>query len=117
MVQAHAQELLNQKNAVEQKDVGSNDKLLMARDRLMNAFTHLEEKLQKIDTLAERDVKQHKQLVSFDRENEELREERKNLFTTISELEEQYDGLHKVAGTIYNKLDDSIKRLSKIIDG
>ena len=111
MVQAHAHELLNQKNDSREHP------LVTATQRLVTALEQLERKLSRVDTLAERDVQQHEKLVFFERENESLRKERKTLDTTITQLEDQYNELHKVAGAIYNKLDDSIKRLTQIIEG
>ena len=56
------------------------------------------------------------QLALFERENEGLRQERENLNSAISMLQNQYSELHQVASTIYGKLDDSIQRLTHIIE-
>ena len=36
--------------------------------------------------------------------------------SAIAHLQRQYNELHRVASTIYGKLDDSIKRLTQIIE-
>jgi hypothetical protein len=113
MVQAHARELLNQKEAGN----GDSHPLYAATERLIGALNRLEQGLAQVTTQKSRDVKQHEQLVVFERENANLREERDNLDSAIGQLQNQYDDLHKVAGAIYNKLDDSIKRLTQIIEG
>jgi len=111
MVQAQAQQLLNQKSEPEQHP------LVMATERVVAALERLEQNIPQIATQTARDVRQHEQLVMFERENVSLKADRANLTTAISQLESQYSDLHKVAGTIYNKLDDSIKRLTRIIEG
>jgi uncharacterized protein YlxW (UPF0749 family) len=105
MVQAHAHELLNQKNTQ------NAHPLVLATQRLMAALDRLERGLQ----LSEAKDADTEELLVIARENDTLRAEREDLNGTISELQQQYDDLHKVAGTIYNKLDDSIKRLTQII--
>lgn len=111
MVQAHAHELLNQKNEEYKRP------LVSATGRLAAALDRLEQGIQQVTASKARDVKQHEQLIFFERENAALKTERENLTKAIGQLEGQYTDLHKVAGTIYNKLDDSIKRLTQIIEG
>jgi chromosome segregation ATPase len=113
MVQAQAAILLNQKN-------DSSEALTDAAERLVAALDRLEERLGQWRSAlrAERSHSEHdlEQLVLFERENEELKAERSQLTQTISDLEGQYRDLHKVAGATYNKLEDSIKRLTRIIE-
>ncbi len=90
--------------------------LYIATERLVGALDKLERNLQQVTTEQAREVKQHEHLRIFERENEGLKGERDKLNRAISQLQHQYDDLHKVAGAIYNKLDDSIKRLSKIVE-
>ena len=52
----------------------------------------------------------------FERENEALRGERERLTEALDQLEGQYAGLHRVASAIYARLDESIKRLSQMIE-
>jgi len=110
MVQAHAHELLNQKNE------GNERPLVSATGRLAQALDRLERNIRQLSASQARDVKQHEQLIAFERENAALKVERENLNGAIGQLEHQYSDLHKVASTIYNKLDDSIKRLTQIIE-
>lgn len=56
---------------------------------------------------------QHLQLVVD--ENNSLKGEQKQLNEAIDMLQDQYDDLQKVATNIYGKLDDSVRRISKII--
>jgi hypothetical protein len=113
MVQAQAKSLLNQKNE-------SSEALAQAAERLVSALDALEERLGQFQAAnrAEHSYKEHElgQLTLFERENEELKVEREQLNQAMRELSEQYDDLHKAAGTIYNKLEDSIKRLTRIIE-
>lgn len=113
MVQAQAAILLNQKN-------DESHALTISAERLVSALDLLEERLgQWQATLrAERSHGEHDsgQLVLFERENEELKADRAQLTQTISDLEGQYHDLHKVASATYNKLEDSIKRLTRIIE-
>jgi len=90
--------------------------LFLATKRLVDALNRLEGNLEQAFVESDRDEKQEKQLVFFERENEELREERENLNGAISQLKHQYNDLHKVASAIYGKLDDAIKRLTQIIE-
>jgi uncharacterized coiled-coil DUF342 family protein len=123
MVQAYAQQLLNQKEAVlEDPDASSPQSatqhpLYIATKRLMGALNRLERNL---DRMTEgRDEHHHdhgQQLMLFARENEGLRQERENLNSAITMLQSQYSELHEVASTIYGKLDDSIQRLTHIIE-
>ncbi len=60
-------------------------------------------------------AEQHEQAAFYARENEVLKHERANLTATIEKLEHEYTDLQKTTGTIYKKLNDSIKRLNNII--
>ena len=110
MVQAQAEQLLNQKNT------GDPHPLLAASERLVGALDRLERNLQRVEVIRQRESKQQEQLAQFEQENEGLKVERSKLNAVVSQLEGQYEDLHKVAGAIYNKLDDSIKRLTQIIE-
>jgi predicted RNase H-like nuclease (RuvC/YqgF family) len=90
--------------------------LNQATERVARALDRLEHSLQHVTVARDRDVHQDKQLTAFERENEELRQERENLNAAISQLKTQYTDLHQVASTIHTRLDDSIKRLSQIIE-
>jgi uncharacterized protein YlxW (UPF0749 family) len=111
MVQAHAHELLNQKEGA----ADASRPIYAATQRLATALDRLERSLQHVTTQQDRDVQQHALLVQFERENAELHQERNNLDQAITQLKSQYDDLHQVANTIYGKLDDSIKRLTQIV--
>jgi hypothetical protein len=122
MYQAYAQELLNQK---ESKSADSDDYLMSqtqdhplfaATRRLLGALDRLEHNLTHVTVAHDRDVHQEQQLVVFERENAALKQERESLNNAIAQLQYQYDDLHKVASTIHGKLDDSIKRLTQIIE-
>ncbi|MDE3059686.1 MAG: hypothetical protein KGJ06_01585 [Pseudomonadota bacterium] len=118
MVQAHAQELLNQKEA---ENASSGAELLQhplyaATHRLLEALNRLEHNLQRRVGKPQEPPESQEQLAFFERENESLRQERENLNAAISLLKRQYSDLHHAASAIYNKLDDSIRRLTKIIE-
>lgn len=122
MYQAHAQELLNQKES----HSGDSGDLFMTQDpqhplflatrRLAAALDRLESNLQQVSVQRDRDVHQDQQLTVFERENEALKQERERLHVTVTQLQLQYDDLHHIASTIYGKLDDSIKRLSQLVE-
>lgn len=110
MYQAHAHELLNQKEDV-QADSGP---LAEATERLRDALDRLENRV--YEALNRQNAAEKgDEAVYFERENEALRAERDSLNLTIHELQSQYGELHRAASTIYNKLGDSIKRLTQII--
>ena len=90
--------------------------LYVATRRLVNALDRLESNLQRITVAQDRDVHQEQQMVYFERENAALKQERENLNNAIAQLQYQYNDLHTIASTIYGKLDDSIKRLTQIIE-
>lgn len=118
MVQAHAHELLNQKDA-SLREGASTRPIIRATERLAAALERLEFNLefamlqQQEQQRATPDVNQ---LGLFAQENEMLRQERENLNSAISQLQNQYDDLHNVASTIYGKLNDSIRKLTHIIE-
>lgn len=111
MVQAHASELLNQKEG----ENAPPRAIFAATERLAHALDRLERNLQQMAVAQARELKQHERLLAFERENAELQQERDSLNQTIGQLKGQYDDLHKVAATIHGKLDDSIRRLTKIV--
>ncbi len=90
--------------------------LIAATNRLVTALDRLERNLQQVSVAKDRDIQQQRQLVSFSRENESLKAERKNLNQAIDSLTKQYEDLQQVATNIHGKLDDSIKRISQIIE-
>ena len=120
MVQAYAQQLLNQKESEKGSSKPDNmpdagQRMIAATKRLVAALGRLEHNLQYIGTPKAADDSQQ-QLQLFSRENEALRQERANLNAAVTQLQDQYSDLHQVASTIYGKLDDSIKRLTQIIE-
>jgi hypothetical protein len=118
MVQAHAYELLNQKESKNAPNMADTPRpsLFVATERLLTALDRLERNLQNVALQPPQDSQVGEQLIFFERENESLRQERENLNQAISQLQHQYSDLHQVASTIYGKLDDSIKRLTQIIE-
>ena len=112
MVQAQPHELLNQKDSEETLSLP----VIEAMHRLARALDVLEDVASRRSVEQDRGVQQHAQLVRFERENAQLKQECANLDGAIGRLKTQYDALHNVASTIYNKLDDSIKRLNKIVE-
>lgn len=112
MVQAQAYELLNQKELGD----GEAHPLLAASQRLVAALERLERGSQRKNIERTYDAKQSERLTFFERENESLRQERKKLDHAITDLQGRYDDLQRVATAIYGKLDDSIKRLSQIVE-
>lgn len=115
MYQAHARELLNQKDTgAEPGLLDASGPLGQATERLRAALDRLEGRVSQA-LECENGAENPEQLLFFERENESLRAERDSLNAAIDELKSQYDGLHKAASTIYNKLNDSIKRLTQII--
>jgi hypothetical protein len=90
--------------------------LYVATRRLVNALDRLESNLQHITVAQDRNVHQEQQLIVFERENAALLLERESLNGAIAELQHQYNDLHKTASIIHGKLDDSIKRLTQIIE-
>jgi hypothetical protein len=117
MVQAYAQELLNQKES--QNDMTespyASDTLFRATQRLMLALDQLDHNVHAQAQERAEALRQAERAAFYARENETLKHERENLNTTIDKLEHEYNDLQKAAGTIYKKLNDSIKRLTNII--
>jgi uncharacterized protein YlxW (UPF0749 family) len=85
--------------------------LYVATRRLVGALDRLENNLKHALVASEDD-----KLSYFEQENASLKQERENLNNAIAQLQYQYNDLHKVASAIYGKLDDSIRRLSEIIE-
>lgn len=90
--------------------------LYVATRRLVSALDRLENNLKHITVALDRDTHHEHKLLSFERENAALKQERENLNASIAQLQFQYNDLHKVASAIHGKLDDSIRRISKIIE-
>jgi uncharacterized protein YlxW (UPF0749 family) len=118
MYQAHAKELLNQKDEAQSSGMASSSHpLYTATERLVAALDRLERNMKTVTAARPpRDPRQNEQMALFQRENESLKTERENLNTAISQLQHQYDDLQQVATTIYGKLNDSIKRLNHIVE-
>jgi hypothetical protein len=110
MVQAHAHELLNQKEASY-----ASDTLYSATERLMAALRRLEYNLRAQAGQRARDLREIEQAEFFERENQVLKRERDTLNATLERLEKEYTDLQGTATTIDRKLSDSIKRLNNII--
>lgn len=90
--------------------------LYVATRRLVRALDRLESNLRQMVAPDGADSRQEKQMAFFERENAALKQERENLNKAIAQLQYQYNDLHKIASTIYGKLDDSVKRLTQIIE-
>ena len=135
MYQAYANDILNQNvleaEADEQRTHQRENEspLYMATQRLVHALDRLEYQLHY--NAQQQVASQHReptpqqvaqtaeaqgQLQFFSQENELLRQEHANLNAAIAQLQHQYDDLHHVARHIYDKLDDSIRRLTQIIE-
>lgn len=94
----------------------SGQRLHLATNRLIDALERLERNLQQVTVGKERDIQQHQHLLNYQRENMALIEEQDRLQANISELQQQYEELQEVAAKIYNKLDNSIEKLSYILE-
>ena len=126
MYQAYDNELLNQKESKMADSGPISDKISMADKqqhplyvatrRLVKALDRLEGNLKQVSVSQDREVKKESQILLFEKENTELKQERESLNNAIAQLQHQYNDLHKIAATIYGKLDDSIKRLTQIIE-
>jgi predicted nuclease with TOPRIM domain len=108
MVQAHAHELLNQKE--------TRNAVYAATERVAAALNRLESLVQQENVERTHDSGQLEQIQKYERENSALQEECARLDGAIASLRQEYDELHQVASTIYNKLDDSIRHLTEIVE-
>lgn len=90
--------------------------LYVATRRLVGAMDRLENNLRYVTLAGQQEEGHEEQIQYFERENATLRQERENLNAAIAQLQRQYNDLHHVASTIYSKLDDSIRRLTEIIE-
>lgn len=88
----------------------------LATCRLAKALERLERGLQPLTVEYERDARDHQHLQHYARENAELKAGQEQLASSLSELQGQYEELQAVATTIYGKLDDSIRRLTQILE-
>lgn len=118
MYQAHAQQLLNQKESENSGYMQENAQYSMDRAsrRLQDALDRLERNLQHITVQQSRGIQQEQQLMVVMRDNDALKSERDKLRQSVANLEEQYAELQKVASTVYDKLDASIERINQIIE-
>lgn len=94
----------------------SDHPLYIATRRLVSALERLERNLQHVTVGQERDVQQHQHIQYYERENAALRAEQESLQGSLVDLQQQYEELQGVATTIYGKLDDSIRRLTQILE-
>lgn len=126
MYQAYDSELLNQKES-KTADSGLNSPssgmhdtsqhpLYVATRRLVKALDQLEGNLKQALLDDERNLEQEERLGHVQRENLALKQERESLNNAIAGLQRQYNDLHKTAAHVYGKLDDSVKRLTQLIE-
>ena len=119
MVQAYAEEVLNQKDAESATDRSYvSDALFLATERLLNALDRLEQGMElALVQPVSSDISPEsvEKLAFYEQENEALRAEREALNSAVGQLREQYGDLHHTASGIYNKLEDSIRRLTQIM--
>lgn len=115
MYQAYAHQLLNQKESGVSSAEATHP-LYVATRRLVDALNRLEQNLGKVKAEREKGNGQAEKLEAALSETAALKQEREVLSATALQLQGQYDDLHQVAGAIYTKLDDSIKRLTQIIE-
>jgi len=127
MYQAYDDELLNQKESKTVDSASILDKfpmpdmpehpLFVATRRLVKSLDRLEGNLKSMSPPEHNDgVEPNEQVAIFQRENTALKQEREKLSGSIAHLQRQYNDLHRIASTIHDKLDDSIKRLTQIIE-
>jgi FtsZ-binding cell division protein ZapB len=130
MYQAYDSELLNQKESksadsmrpdVKKADIATmtetpSHPLYVATRRLVKALDRLEGNLKSLSTEPLNNGELDQKVIHFEQENHALKQERENLNHSIAQLQRQYNDLQKVANSIYGKLDDSIQRLSQIIE-
>jgi len=90
--------------------------LYIATKRLVDAMDRLEHNMQGITVAHDRALQKEKQLIVFERENSSLLQEREGLSEALAQLQHQYDDLYQTASVIQEKLDDSILRLTHIIE-
>ena len=90
--------------------------LYVATRRLVKALDRLEGNLKQIAVQHDGGEDQQEKIIYFEHENHALKQEREKLNSSIAHLQRQYNEVHRVASTIYGKLDDSIKRLTQIIE-
>ncbi len=116
MVQAYAEELLNQKESTNGTGASyASDTLFLATERLMSALDRLEHNIRMSAAKRVDGIRETEQAAFFEQENRLLRQERESLNATIDKLTHEYQDLQKSATTIYRKLNESIKRLTNII--
>lgn len=94
----------------------ANNPLYRATNRLISALERMEGNMKHISLSKERDIQQSQHLQNYQRENSALLEEQAKLQKTIVNLQQQYDELQEVASAIAKKLDNSIERLSEILE-
>ena len=94
----------------------ANNPLYHATNKLISALERLEKNMQHISVSKDRDVQQHQLLQNYQRENAALLEEQVILQKTVANLQQKYNELQDVAAGISKKLDNSIGRLSEILE-
>ncbi len=90
--------------------------LYIATRRLVKALDQLEGNLKQVMLPDEVDAKYEQQMSNFQQENTALKQERESLNGAIARLQRQYNDLQKVANAVYDKLDDSVKKLTHMIE-
>lgn len=110
-VQAYAEEVLNQKDEAPADSLPPSSRLAAATERLLGALDRLELAV----SSGRENIQENSQLAHLEHENAELRDERIALSGAIDRLRAEYGDLHRTASGIYNKLEDSIRRLTQIM--
>lgn len=93
----------------------SPSKLEKAIGRVHGAVDKLENSMRALAVDQDRQERSEQHLRLVVDENTSLKSDQKQLNEAIDLLQDQYDDLHKVAANIYGKLDDSVRRITKII--
>ncbi|MGE3714457.1 MAG: hypothetical protein AB7F82_08055 [Alphaproteobacteria bacterium] len=98
-------------------NTGNSDKnrLEQALGRVHKAIERLEKTVGAYSVEHDRSQRTEHHLKLVVDENASLKQEQEQLSEAINMLQGQYDDLQKVATNIYGKLDDSVRRISKII--
>lgn len=88
-----------------------------ATRRVVSSLDRLEGNLKHLSRAMNQGHDQQEQKISeYAEENAILHQERENLNASIAKLQNQYNDLHRVASGIYERLDDSIQKISQIIE-
>ena len=96
-------------------DTQTQSPLTAALEKIGAALDRLDSKIQQKSVKNGHDEREKQHLTLVVGENKQLQEEQVRLNQAIDDLQNQYDDLHKVAVNIYGRLDDSVRRITKII--